>query len=494
MPPAQHSPVHPQVVIAGGGLAGIAAATVLARSGLHPILLEARQSLGGRATSYVDAESGEVIDNCQHVSMGCCTSLRFLCELLEIDSPFQTEEALTFIAPNGSLTRFCAGPLPAPLHLTGSFLKLPWLSLKEKVLFARAVGRLAKTPRIELAGKNFYEWLVAEHQTEQLIRNLWEVVLVSALSEPLERIDAAYAQKVFVDGFLNHRDGWQVELPRLTLEELYSVRTMDSLRKLGAEVRTQARVVSLTMNGDQVGPLKLQDGSEVSGHDYILAIPHHQLINILPSAQTGLDRFRQLREQISQLESSPITSVHLWYDRPIMDLPHAVLIDRLGQWVFSRGERNGPNGPRFLYQVVISASRPLQGIPQEEIIQRIHKELSSIWSDARDARLLHSRMITERRAVFSAVPGVDAVRPGQETEVSNLFLAGDWTQTGWPATMEGAVRSGMMAANQILRKYDLPEVALPEGLQRSWLSRLLWGHPPEETSSGTNTPKTRDRI
>lgn len=434
-------------------------------------LLESRPQLGGRATSYIDKASGETIDNCQHVSMGCCTNLRDLCERLQVADAFQTESELYFIAPNGECCSFSADPLPAPFHLTRAFLKLSYLSLREKVLFASAVRALAQARPEKLLGSNFADWLRTHRQTDRLIQNVWEVVLVSALSESLDRIDAAYARKVFVDGFLSHADSWKVEIPRIDLDELYSQRTRAALAAKGVDVRVQTRATGLTYEDERVAQVSLHNGDPLIADDVILAVPQHQLSALLPSSP----KLDSLRQQVSQLETAPITSVHLWYDRPLTALPHAVLVGRLSQWMFNRGQRTLNGESAHYYQVVISASRQLREWSQEDAIAAVAAELRAVWPSHRVPKLLHSRMITERRAVFSVTPGIDALRPVQQTGIENLQIAGDYTQTGWPATMEGAVISGYLAAENVPRRLGRPLQIVRPGLPFAGLSRWCLG-------------------
>ena len=449
------------VVIVGGGLAGIAAATALARFPLRVTLLESRNRLGGRATSHVDAESGEILDNCQHVSMGCCTNLTSLAESLGIGDLFQIEETLNFIAPDGKLSEFSASNLPAPLHLSGAFLRLPWLSFSEKCRFAWACRSLARSNLESLRGRSFLDWLKQHRQSDNLIRNVWEIVLVSALSESLDRIDAAYARKVFVDGFLANRDGWKVSIPTVSLDALYSERTMETLRSRGVEIRTQSRVTGFDLGDQCIAAVLTHDGQRLEADEFLLAVPQHQVGRLLPDDE----RLRAVRESADRIESAPITSVHLWYDRPLTDLPHAVLIERMGQWVFHRGRVEHDSRPASLYQVVISASRNLGSLSTGEILETVHQELLEVFPLASDAKRLHGRVITERRAVFSCVPGIDEHRLPQQSPIENLQFACDWTRTGWPATMEGAVRSGFLAAENVLRRHGFLRPGEPPLLQ-----------------------------
>lgn len=448
----------------------MAAAWALRQSGFAVTLLEARGRLGGRATSYVDSTRGETLDNCQHVSMACCTNLRQLCLNLGLQEAFRRERELYFVSPGGDITPFAAGSWPAPFHLTRAFCKLPYLSWKEKFQFARAVGSLARTRREALRGRSFYDWLKANGQSENLIRSVWEVVLVSALSESLDRIDAAYAQKVFFDGFLANAQGWQVEIPLIPLDELYSERGLEALRALGVDVRLQQRITGLAGSADRIDAFLLKDEMPVRADDFILALPHHQL----PGVLEGHNALAGLREAAEAIETAPITSLHLWFDRRITELPHAIFVRQTSQWLFSRGTRITSDGIEHLYQVVISASRQLRQQTEDDVAQTVLEELSNVWPVVKEARLLHRRMITERRAVFSVTPGIDQLRPAQQTAVGNLQVAGDWTRTGWPATMEGAVRSGFLAAENVLRRHGLEHRILQPDLPVAPLARMLF--------------------
>lgn len=463
---------HQRVVIIGGGLAGIAAATALAEHAGEVVLCEARRQLGGRAGSYVDANTGEIIDNCQHVNMGCCTNLQQLSRHLGIDDHFHVAPQLNFIGPDGSLTPFRDDPLPAPLHLTRSFLRLPYLSWREKISFALAVRALARAGVEQLTGMSFADWLRQQRQSERVIKRVWEVVLVSALSESLERIDAAYARKVFVDGFLRNRSGWRVEIPDTSLDDLYSAQTAPALEQQGVRLLLNHRLRSLHGSLGGLTSAEFQDGTRLDADEFILAVPQHQVASLLPEDC----RMHPSIAALEQIESAPITSVHLWLSEELTTLPHAVFVDRDSQWLFARGRTTLESGERaFRYQVVISASRNLSQLSPTAIGERITGDLFEIFRASEACRLLHARVISERRAVFSVTPGIDALRPPQQSCIPNLQLAGDWTQTGWPATMEGAVRSGYLAASNLLRKSYIERRILAPDLPTAWLARWSLG-------------------
>lgn len=460
-----------RVVVIGGGLAGLAAAVALSARGRPVTVLESRPRLGGRASSFVDQATGEVVDNCQHVTMGCCVNFQHFCQTIGIWSNFRRENTLYFVGPDGRIDRFSQGVLPAPLHLTGAFAGLRYLTLGEKWALAQGLRALAGT-RTFPPGETFAAWLQRHRQPPRVITRFWEVVLISALSETLDRIDPAYARKVFVDGFLANRDGWLVDVPTAPLDDLYGAPLQTWLENHGSEVRLQTGVAELMVDEstNQVSGVRLRDGSVLTASEYVLAVPWHRLADLLPPACRQHPTFAQL----PAIETSPITSVHLWFDRPITDLPHAALVDRLSQWMFNRTQLTGrPPQPGYNYQIVISASRALSGSPAATILQRVLEELATIWPTVQAAKLVHHRVVTEHHAVFSVQPGAEALRPLQQSPLSNLQLAGDWTRTGWPATMEGAVRSGYLAAENILAHSGdtnpVLQSPLPTGTLSHWL-------------------------
>lgn len=459
------------VLVIGGGLAGLAAASVLASQGYRVTICESRPRLGGRASSFFDPTSGETIDNCQHVGMGCCTNFLHFCRTVGIAEQFRVETSLTFVGPDGSMSRFAAGPVPAPAHLAIAFAALPYLSVKEKWLLAAAVRSLARTSRHQLTGVPFSSWLNAHRQTTGLIERFWEVIFVSALSESLDRIDAAYARQVIVDGFLANRHGWEVYVPMVPLDELYVRFIGPWLTRQGVQIWLLNGVERLESSGEaSVLAARLRDGERLVAQDYVLAVPHYRAASLLPEDPLRDEPARM----IERIESAPITSVHLWYDREITPLRHAVMVGRLSQWIFAKPESTRSNSPRMHgYQIVISASRHVQGISREELVTAVSRELSDAFPVARLARVLGSKVVTEHRAVFSPTPGIDQCRPLQQSPWKNLQLAGDWTRTGWPSTMESAVRSGYLAAQNILARHGHPTAVIQPDLPPSPLARLL---------------------
>ena len=438
-----------RVAIIGGGLAGLAAAEALAERGFRVTLLESRQRLGGRAGSFADPATGQLIDACQHVSMGCCTNLAHFFHTIGVDHLLAPQPKLYFITPDRRRSLFQADHWPAPFHLGRALFGAHYLTPAEKLRVGWGMLSLLRANAQD--DPPLLDWLLAHRQTRRTIERFWAVVLVSALNETVDRLGLKYARKVFVDGFLRHRDGFVVHVPTVPLGQLYGDELHQWFTRHCVEIRENAAVKQTVMSPRGVTQLLLRGGSSIVADWYVLAVPFDRVSTLLPEEVTGGDPYF---DGIRQLAPSPITSVHLWFDRAVMTLPHAVLVGCLGQWVFNR--REVAPGEHYL-QVVVSASSQIKALGREEMERRIVAELTQIFPEVATAKLLRSRVVTEHSATFSAVPGVDRWRPPQASPIANLALAGDWTATGWPATMEGAVRSGYLAAEVILARAGRPE-------------------------------------
>jgi squalene-associated FAD-dependent desaturase len=432
----------PKVLIAGGGLAGLSAAAALGGAGFEVELFEARPFLGGRATSFPvangSAEEPEIIDNCQHILLRCCVNLLDFYTRLGVRDRIKFYREFYFLEPGGRLSILRRGRLPAPFHFTGSFLRMHCLSSADKRSIARALFALRRerTRRKDLDRISMLDWLLQKHQTPHAIDRFWRQVLVSAVNEDLERMAAIHGFQVFWLGFLARADSYEMGVPNVPLGQLYSA---DSWKRLGnVRIHFRSPVEAIQEDGLVVaGELRTAD-------HYICALP--------------FERLEALGLPAPKFEHSPITGVHLWFDREVTNLPHATLLDRTMQWMFNK------DAGRYL-QLVVSASRDLTNLSRGEIIDIAIGDLRLYFPRVKDATLLKAHVIKEQRATFSAAPETEGLRPTPEAGLPKVFLAGDWTRTGWPATMEGAVRSGYLAAEAVSQaagkpaRFLLPDLA-----------------------------------
>ena len=458
-------PPSPRAVVVGGGLAGLAAAAELQAAGMNVHLVEGRRRCGGRAASF-ESGSGGLVDACQHVAMGCCTNFLDLCRQAGLAGSLRRDRTLWFIGPDGRRAACTpAGWLPAPFHLTPLLFGMRHFSLREKVALARGMLQLAAEPspgsRPNDAELTAATWL-AERQPERVIQLFWQPVIESALGESIDYVGVSAVQKVVVDGFLAHPQSADLLVPTLPLGDLFGEHLVACLQSRGVTVTTGQLVTGVEREpAGLVTGVRL--GEEVVPADLVvLAVPWRAAARLVPDLLPPVD---------DSFVGSPITAVHLWYDRPIIDLPHAVLVGRVSQWVFP-GEASATAGEHHC-QVVISASRGLCDGDRERLLATVVKELRDVFPAAAEAHLVRSRIVTDPTAVLSVRPGIDQVRPCAETTVSNLFLAGDWVATGWPSTMEGAVRSGRQAAAAACQQVGLKTPGVVADLPKNWLIRLL---------------------
>ena len=474
------------MIILGGGLAGLSSGVALASAGYRVTIVEQRPFLGGRATSYV-LPSGEHVDNCQHVTLGCCTNLDDFYRRAGAAGKIRYYDELIFSAPDGKRGKMRAGILPAPLHFLGSFATFSLLSWADKRGIARLMMEIARCggrPSDLAAGAavvrpNMLEWLRAHEQTEAAISRFWGVVLVSALDEQLDRTDAQYGVDVFWKAFIANRAGYRIGIPTVPLADLY-----DGCRKAvesaGGTVRMRAPVRGIEIEGERVAGITLDSGEVLRADYFISALPHEALLELLPAAIVGnTPVFSGLRN----LRNSPITSVHLWFDRSVMSEPFITLLDTTTQWIFNKSllsaeskaesPASGASAPGQYLQLVISASYDLVSQSRQEIIAKCQAEIAPILPATRDAKVLKATVIKETAATFSPEPGCDRWRPAARSPMDGFFLAGDWTATGWPATMEGAVRSGYLAAEALMAGDGQPQKLVRPDLPLEGITKLI---------------------
>jgi squalene-associated FAD-dependent desaturase len=434
----------PNVAVVGGGLAGLAASCALGSAGFRVTLFERRPYLGGRASSYQHPGTGEIVDNCQHVLFGCCTNLVEFYRRIGVDDKIHWFNQMTFVEPGGRATVMNESTLPAPLHTAPAFLKFPFLDVADKVAIARALAALIPLP-LRDNGLSFLTWLENHGQTEKSIERFWKPILVSALNEEIDRVSISSAGQVVRES-LRSPGARHMGVPQIPLTDLYAA-ARDYIESHGGQVkfRTSAESFRTELSHVQLGI----SGKEEAFDYVVLALPFDGLASILPNTSAA----QPLRDSLARFETSPITGIHLWFDRQISDLEHAVLLDRTIQWMFhkSKLQKRENNGHGSYVELVVSSSKSLVDKSKNEIVDLAVQELREFFPAAREANLVKSTVIKEIHATYSPKPGIDINRPRPETIWPRVFLAGDWTATGWPATMEGAVRSGYLAAQSLAR-------------------------------------------
>lgn len=453
----------------GGGLAGLAAALRLSESGFSVELIERRSVLGGRASSFTPPGESAPIDNCQHVLLGCCTNLLDFFSRTGALDQFRFYKRFDFLGPAGRCS-LAASALPAPLHFLPSLLRFRHLSLAERWLLLRAVGVILRAPP-PYPDEPLMAWLKAQRQSPAAIDHFWRVILTSALNEDPERLSTRPAFHVIVDSFVRSRRGYPMGVPKVPLSELYSERKM----RQRFAVRMEASIDAASVAGDRLECLRLRNGEEIRADYFISALPPDALAGAVAGVvgEVARARWPQL-EAWKALEWSPIAGIHLWFDRAVTDLPHAIVVGRSIQWIFNKSGSAQAGEPAGQYlQVVISASRALMTMRREEILDLVRRELAEIFPRSKDAKLEKAIVVKEAESTPSFPPGSDALRPGPQTPFANLFLAGDWTATGWPPTMESAVRSGYRAAECVSAAAGEPRTFLIPDLPSDFLARLL---------------------
>ena len=457
------------VAIAGAGLAGLAAGCALAGCGYQVTIFEKRPYVGGRASSYEHPGTGEVVDNCQHVLLGCCTNLLDLYRRIGVEQKIRWYDRLTFLEPGGRSSDIAPSFLPAPFHNTLSFLAAHSLGFGDKMAIGRALMSIMRRLPAE-SDQSFLDWLQAHGQTQRAIDRFWKVVLVSALNEDLDRMSVHYAAQVFRESFLKSAQGGRMGVPNVPLTELYGA-AGDYIRAHRGQVRLRAGVEAMRSEPEAVRVCV--NGEELRFDFLISALPFQALDKLLPDNPAA----EPLRAQLHRFETSPITGIHFWFDRQITGLDHAVLLDRTIQWMFHKSKLHAEGtqearGGSYV-ELVVSSSKSLVDKPRNEILELALRELKEFFPAAREAQVLKSTVIKEVHATYSALPRSDEYRPGNATPWPRLFLSGDWTASGWPATMEGAVRSGYLAAEALTAAAAGPKKFLVPDLPASGLMRLF---------------------
>lgn len=460
------------MTVVGGGVAGMSAACALAEAGFCVQLVEARGYLGGRASSYLHPGVGEVIDNCQHALFGCCTNLLSLYRRIGVAERIHWTRDMTMIEPGGRRSLLGPSCLPAPLHDFPKLMRAHAFTLADKWALARAMGAMMRPEALLDSPESLGDWLRRHKQTGGALHHFWRLVIASALNAEIDSIAVPYAAKVIRGLFLNSAQAGSMGVSMLPLSELYAG-VPRYLAASGGSVLLNTRVEGAAWDEDLEQWTVYTRTGELTSDFVILALPFEALQKLLPHlpVEEGAEK---LARQLERLEHWPICSVHLWFDREITGLEHAVLLDREIHWMYNQSRQQTGRGSHYI-ELVVSATRSFAALPREAAIRKSLRELAEFFPRAKDAKLEKVALVKEMRATFGVPPGIDRARPAAVAPWPNCFLAGDWTATGWPATMEGAARSGHLAAEALGMAAEEPLQCLepdlkPLGLMR-WIGR-----------------------
>ncbi len=495
-----------KVVVVGGGLAGMTAAILLKDAGCQVELHEAKSRLGGRVGSYWDREGEKWVDYCQHVGMECCTHLVWWIDRFQQREYWDVCDRLHFVSPAGKKVTIRPLPLPAPLHLSSLLWSWPGLKLGERLQVARGLLALMRlTPgsadrgrlnQEDWSNRLAVEWLEEQGQSRTVIDRFWGTILTSALGDTVDRVLLGPTRKVLVDGFAASRNAYRLWVPNRSLATLVSANAEAILQKAGVKVVKESRIDRLEFDGAKCIGVVDSHGESIAADRVVIGVPWHAVGKLLfaprENSQTSQrdsllgEQAKRLQQQLPLWDSAPITGVHTWWDRPWLTTSHAILIDRLSQWIFPapKGEAEFTGSDQdaashledkriadasgVYYQVVISGSRQLPKGDSSKVIDMVREELQQLFPEARQAKLLRAKVVTDPQAVFSLPRDLASSRCASDLLAGQgVWLCGDWTDTKWPATMEGAIRSGWNVAEKLVPG----QLRRPPDLPRGWLAR-----------------------
>jgi zeta-carotene desaturase len=462
------------VAVIGAGVAGMSAACALAEAGFRVQLVERRGYLGGRASSYPHPGVNEVIDNCQHVLFGCCTNLVGFYRRIGVADQIHWTSEMTMIEPGGRRSALGPSGLPAPLHGLPKLLSAGAFNLADKISLGRAFAAMMRPGVMEDSSENLGAWLRRNQQSDGALNRFWRLVIASAMNAEIDTISLPYAAKVIRELFMNSPEAGSMGMSRVPLSDLYAP-VVAFIEERGGAVHLNTHVdganwVESAIGGRGEWMVKTRDGELVS--DYLLiALPFEGLQKLLPNLPAAVGAGK-LAAQLEKHVHWPICSVHLWFDRDITELEHAVLLDREIHWMYNQSRLQTGRGGHYI-ELVVSATRSFAALPREEAIALALKELEEFFPLVKEARLEKVALIKEVRATFGVPPGINAARPFVDSPWPHCFLAGDWIDTGWPSTMESAARSGHLAAEGLGIAAGQPFKCFEKDLNPKGLMRFL---------------------
>jgi hydroxysqualene dehydroxylase len=448
-------------IIIGGGISGLTAAVELSARGCTVLLLEQHRYCGGRTYSFLDPVTGSVVDNGQHLMMGCYHATRRFLRMINTDHLAMLQPALKidFLHPSQKRARLQCPQVPAPFNFLAGLLGFTAIPFKDRIqmlLVAKELHTTSPEKERMLDHLTVEEWLIKLRQSDMSRKYLWDVLTIGALNNHSKNVSALMLFRVLRAAFLGDSENANLLIPRRGLSELFVNPAVQFIKSHGGEVRTGIGVGALRQEGSHVRSVRTMDGNELHAKSFISAIPWYSFQEILPARHTALkisgDQIHGISERPlkDRFQSSPIISIHLWLDREITSLDFAALIETRIQWLFNKSKlfdenKEGPAVRQYL-SLVISGAQEFIGLNKKQLLEIAMEDLRRVLPQARSAKVIHSLVMKEKRATFLPSPGLEASRPDARTKFENLFLAGDWTATGYPATIEGAVMSGKTAA------------------------------------------------
>ncbi len=446
------------VVVIGGGFAGLSAGVALAERGFRVAVLERKPALGGRAYSFIDPESGDFVDNGQHVLMGCyAETLDFLKKIGTYDKlVFLENLEIEMVAPGGARATLRTGRLPGPFHMTAAVLRYGHLSFRERASLLRAGLRLLamrRSDRAALERTDVATLMDRLGQSERARQSFWYPLTIATLNEEPKLASSALLAEVLKRAFFARRRDSAFVYSKVGLSDLYCGAAAEFIQRRDGVVTSRTGVEALELgSGGVIERVRLRDGGSLNAANFIAAVPCGPLLQMLPPGIADDPFFAR----ITGLRYSPIICVHVWLDREVIDSAFVGFIGTTTQWLFNKRrifDRSGDRHHGYL-SFVISGARALVDRSNEELLEQVMNDLRAMVPAAREAKVLKALVLKEKQATMAPAPDSHAIRPGTVTPIPNLFLAGDWIQTGLPATIESAVISGRAAAAAVIARVE----------------------------------------
>lgn len=451
-------------IIIGGGISGLSAAVELSTRGRKVLLLERHQQCGGRTHSFIDTATGSIVDNGQHLMMGCYHTTRRFLRLIGTDhlALLQPVLRINFLRPSQNDNQLLCARFPAPLNLLSGmfgFTAIPFKDRLKMLIVAKELIHTSPKKELELDQLTVEDWLTKLGQSDISRKYLWDVITIGALNNYPENVSALMLFRVLRSAFWGNSENSSLLIPRVGLSELFVDPAEQFISAHGGEVRTSIGVESMILEGTYIRSVRTSEGKELRAKFFISAIPWYSFEEILSASHCNSkierDKKNVFTDNILKVnfKSSSIISIHLWLDRKITDLDFAALLDTRVQWLFNKSkllnEKREATTVRQYLSLVISGADEFVSFNKKKIVEIAMEDLRRVLPHTQDAKVIHSLVIKEKRATFLPSPGLETLRPNARTKYDNLLLAGDWTATGFPATIEGAVMSGRKAAELI---------------------------------------------